>query len=166
MNATLLSVLCIVPRHCARLTCFLHPKLREISAVPITPQPIPLRRAGSIPSVLSYSQRGHVAPLSLQITPEPEVAVSSSGWSITRHAPCWALLCLWTCERDANLGIKKKATLESSVRPGNLTVAHRFWGPCRRVPPLHGASSWSVGGTTPEKGLTLEGIASANRYRH
>ena len=49
--ATFLSILSIVPRHCARLTCFLHPKRREINAVLITPQPItlPLRRAGSIP---------------------------------------------------------------------------------------------------------------------
>ena len=31
--ATLLSVLSLCPRHCARLTCFLHPKLRKINAV-------------------------------------------------------------------------------------------------------------------------------------
>ena len=53
--ATLLSVLSIVPRHCARLTCFLPPKLREIHAVPTNPQVItlPLRRlwrAGSNPN--------------------------------------------------------------------------------------------------------------------
>ena len=42
-----------VPRHCARLTDFLHPKLRTINAVLITPQPIALplrrmRRTGSV----------------------------------------------------------------------------------------------------------------------
>ena len=51
--ATFLSVLSVVPRHCARLAYFLHPKLREIHAVLVTPQPItlPLRRlrcAGSV----------------------------------------------------------------------------------------------------------------------
>ena len=50
--ATILSVR-IVPRHCARLTYFLHPKLRKINAVPITPLIAltlwHLRRAGSIP---------------------------------------------------------------------------------------------------------------------
>ena len=35
--ATRLSVLSIVPRHCAQLTDFLHPKLRKINAVLITP---------------------------------------------------------------------------------------------------------------------------------
>ena len=40
--AIVLSVLSIVPRHCARFTCFPHPKWREIHAVPMTPQPIPL----------------------------------------------------------------------------------------------------------------------------
>ena len=34
--ATLLSILSIVPLHGARLTCFLHPKLRKINALPIT----------------------------------------------------------------------------------------------------------------------------------
>ena len=49
--ATFLSVLSIVPRHCARLTYFIHPKLRRINAVLMSPQPIPLPlwRAGSIP---------------------------------------------------------------------------------------------------------------------
>ena len=45
--STFLSVLSIAPRHCARLTDFLHPKLRKINAVLITfklplPLPIPL----------------------------------------------------------------------------------------------------------------------------
>ena len=46
--ATLLSILSIVPRHCARLIHFLHPKLREINAVLSTPQlmTLTLRRAG------------------------------------------------------------------------------------------------------------------------
>ena len=35
---TLLSVLSIVPRHSARLTHFLHPKLRKMNAVLIAPQ--------------------------------------------------------------------------------------------------------------------------------
>ena len=39
--ATFLSVLSIVPLHCARLTDFLHPKLRKIKSVVITPQPLP-----------------------------------------------------------------------------------------------------------------------------
>ena len=34
--ATILSVLSIVSRHWARLTYFLHPKPREINALPIT----------------------------------------------------------------------------------------------------------------------------------
>ena len=44
--AAFLSILSIVPRHCARLTDFLHPKLRKIHAVLIIPQLIalPLRR--------------------------------------------------------------------------------------------------------------------------
>ena len=37
---TFVSVLSVVPRHCARLTDFLHPKLRTSNAVLITPQPI------------------------------------------------------------------------------------------------------------------------------
>ena len=54
--ATYLSVLSIMPRHCARLTFFLHPKLRKINAVLLTPQLITLtlrrlRRAGSIPLI-------------------------------------------------------------------------------------------------------------------
>ena len=40
--ATFLFVWSIVPRHCARLTYFLHPNLREIIAVLITPELIPL----------------------------------------------------------------------------------------------------------------------------
>ena len=36
--ATFLSVLSVVPCHCACLTYFLHPKLREINAVPSTLQ--------------------------------------------------------------------------------------------------------------------------------
>ena len=39
---TFLSVLIIVPRHCALLTYFLYPKLRKINAVLITPQLISL----------------------------------------------------------------------------------------------------------------------------
>ena len=51
--AAFLSVLSIVPRRCARLAYFLHPKLRKISEVLITPRllTLPLRRlrcAGSI----------------------------------------------------------------------------------------------------------------------
>ena len=37
-----LSVLSIVPHHCARLTYFLHPKVRKIDAVLIMPQQITL----------------------------------------------------------------------------------------------------------------------------
>ena len=36
------SALSIVPRHCARLTYFLQPKLRKINAMLIAPQLIPL----------------------------------------------------------------------------------------------------------------------------
>ena len=64
--ATLLSVLSIVPRHCARWTSFLHPKLRTINASLINPQPIPLplrrlRRAGSVPMghAKGPGSRGH-----------------------------------------------------------------------------------------------------------
>ena len=48
--AICLSVLSIVPRLCARLTYFLHPKLRQIDAVliPLTLMTLTLRRAGSI----------------------------------------------------------------------------------------------------------------------
>ena len=43
--ATFLSALSIVPRHCARLTHFLHPKLRKVNAVLTPPQlmTLPLR---------------------------------------------------------------------------------------------------------------------------
>ena len=49
--ATFVSVLTVMPRHCARLAYFLHPKLREIDAVLITPKllTLPLRRAGTVP---------------------------------------------------------------------------------------------------------------------
>ena len=55
MVATFLSDLSLVPRHCARLTYFLHPKLREINAVLIAPQRTDLtlghlRRACSAPA--------------------------------------------------------------------------------------------------------------------
>ena len=40
--ATFLSVLSIVPRHCARLTHFLHPKWRKLNAVLITHRYLPL----------------------------------------------------------------------------------------------------------------------------
>ena len=51
--ATFLSVSSVVPRRRARLTHLLRPKLREIDAVPIPPQPmtIPLRAAGGVPHV-------------------------------------------------------------------------------------------------------------------
>ena len=54
--ATCLFSLSVGPRHCARLTYSLHPKLRTTDAVLIPPQPstLPLRRlqrAGSIPLV-------------------------------------------------------------------------------------------------------------------
>ena len=54
--ATFLSVLSTVLCHCARLTYFLHPKVRKMNAVPITPRLISLtlrrlQRAGSIPVV-------------------------------------------------------------------------------------------------------------------
>ena len=60
--ATFLSVLSIVPRHCAHLTYFLHPKSREINAVLISPRLIPLSlrrlpRAGSIPLAPAASVR-------------------------------------------------------------------------------------------------------------
>ena len=52
--ATFLSVLSVVPCHCARLTCFLDPKLGKINAVLITLKLIAftlrrLRRAVSAP---------------------------------------------------------------------------------------------------------------------
>ena len=55
--ATFLSVLSIVPRHCARLNDFLHPESRKINAVLITPQltTLPLRRAGSISPSLVHA---------------------------------------------------------------------------------------------------------------
>ena len=40
--ATFLSILSLLPHHCARLTCFLHPNLKKSNAVLITPQPITL----------------------------------------------------------------------------------------------------------------------------
>ena len=53
-TATLLSVLRIVPRHCAQLTYFLHPKVRKINAV------LRLRWAcgaqEALPNVLKMSQ--------------------------------------------------------------------------------------------------------------
>ena len=60
MIATFLFVLDIVPRHCARLTYFLHPKLREINAVPIIPRLVTLtlrhlRRAQSIPMAAEHA---------------------------------------------------------------------------------------------------------------
>ena len=62
--ATFLSVLGIVPRHCARLT-FLHPKLRTTTAVPITlPQeafPRPLLWGSPTPA------SGGVRPLKKQL---------------------------------------------------------------------------------------------------
>ena len=63
--ATFLSVLSIVPRYCARLTSFLHPKLREINAVLITPQLMTLtlrhlRRAGSISHGLTCKEGGYL----------------------------------------------------------------------------------------------------------
>ena len=50
--AAFFSVLSVVPRHCARLTHILHPKLREMNAVLMTPQrrTLTLRQTGSIPS--------------------------------------------------------------------------------------------------------------------
>ena len=50
--ATFLSVLNIVPLHCAHLTYFLHPNLRKMNAVLLAAQLITLtlRRAGSIPN--------------------------------------------------------------------------------------------------------------------
>ena len=52
--ALFLSVLSILPRHCARLTYFFHLKLRKINEALITPQLITLglwrlRPTGSIP---------------------------------------------------------------------------------------------------------------------
>ena len=49
--APFLSVLSVVPRHCARLTDYLHPKLRRIYLGPVVLQPITrtLRRAVSSP---------------------------------------------------------------------------------------------------------------------
>ena len=38
---TFLSVLSILPPHCARLTSFFHPKLRKINAVPHSQLPLP-----------------------------------------------------------------------------------------------------------------------------
>ena len=55
--ATVLSVSSIVPRHCAILTYFFHPKLRGINAVLIAPQQISLlqrlRHARSVPRATS-----------------------------------------------------------------------------------------------------------------
>ena len=49
--ATFLTVWGIVPRHCARLTDSLHPKLRKIHAALVTPRLITLPlRAGGIPN--------------------------------------------------------------------------------------------------------------------
>ena len=72
--ATFLSVLRIVSRQCARLTYFLHPKLRKINVVLITPKliPLPLRRAGSIP--FNHCLRPPLPPLS----PSPGAGPSGS----------------------------------------------------------------------------------------
>ena len=60
--ASSLPVFSTVPRHCACLTYFLHPKWRKINAVPITSRliPLPLRRlqrARNIPKQVNFKPR-------------------------------------------------------------------------------------------------------------
>ena len=72
--ATFLSVLTIVPRHCAHVTYFVHPKSRKTNAVLITPQLMTLtcgapavrrRRAGSIPRARQHNSWHAIARTSL-----------------------------------------------------------------------------------------------------
>ena len=58
-----LSILSIVPRHCARLTHFLHPKLSTIHAVPISPQlpTLTLRCACGAQEAVPMGMFAHIA---------------------------------------------------------------------------------------------------------
>ena len=85
--ATCLSVLSIVPRHCARLTYFLHPKLRGINAVLITPQPMTLllqrlRRAGGVPTAVPF----HPLRLRRGSLPRPGAPSPSCSAEVSEHA--------------------------------------------------------------------------------
>ena len=57
--ATFLSIFSIMPRHCAHLTYFFHPKFREINAMLITLKLITLtlQRAVSTPRAIALQHR-------------------------------------------------------------------------------------------------------------
>ena len=86
--ATFLSVLSIVPHHCACFTYFLHPKLRKIKAVLITPQLISctLRRVGSpsYPTALKDCPKG---PPTANRQPLPTATIHQSSTTNRRQPP-------------------------------------------------------------------------------
>ena len=94
--ATLLSVLSIVPRHCAHWTHFLHPKSREINAAAHCPDPVV--PAGSIPIVRVH----HSTPPSIMPVPLLDSAHLLQG-------DIWALLPsgdhMWSASFDQSLRI-------------------------------------------------------------
>ena len=99
--ATFLSILSIVPRHCARLADFFHPKLRDINAVLITLRLIALalRRAVSAPMYCVDSrtsagpQRCRLTVLTTQTA--VKIATVRRGWSQTTAQICNHSMDLW-----------------------------------------------------------------------
>ena len=85
--AIFLSVLSIVPRHCAALTYFVHSKLRNISAVLITPQlmTLTLRCAESFATAkgrLNFSEKDCCeAPLLAALLGDPNCMCFRKSWT-------------------------------------------------------------------------------------
>ena len=158
--ATVLSVWSIVPRHCAHLTCCLHPKLRKCNAVLITPQlkAVPLRRlrsAGSIPIVHDWlpSLHGFLCPLFLllllsscgpcRLSALPPLALAQGGLSrrastctrsvVGQHRDCDSHTAIVPCGGVGQF-------LKTGLGPGARTVgvlsrgakARKGDGPCKR----------------------------------
>ena len=93
--AAFVSGLSAVPRPCARWTDLFHPNLKDVNAVFIPPQPIPLplgplRRAGGGPSfALAFETHGthpHHQPMNTDDTHTLPRGPLGRGWSVS-HRP-------------------------------------------------------------------------------
>ena len=121
--ATFLSVLSIVPRHCARLTSFLHPKLRTINAVLMTPQLM------TLPSALPWNT-ALITPHGPDARSRVGVPPQTSGCPRrqTKEASDSEKAALMTRERPSFCAPRRQVIWDSA--------RHRA-PPASHVPPVH-----------------------------
>ena len=82
MTPTFVSVLSVVPRHCARLTHFLHHKVRNSNAVLKTPQLMTLTRRAAAPCSVPLALGNTPCPTPVLQQRRPPATVWGVGFSL------------------------------------------------------------------------------------